>query len=525
VGAGWDEDGVRLERARAIGLFRYRLIREVADPGLGAKARGRLVRGLAEQVHTDPFGRRVRVSRKTLDRWVRAWRAGGFEALVPVPRQSANRTDAETLALAAALKRENPARTAAQVARIMRAQAGWSPSQSTLLRYFHRVGLQLPPGTGSGTETVFGRFEAAAPNQLWTGDALHGKRIAGRKTYLFAFIDDHSRLFTGYRWGFAEDTVRLAAALRPALAARGVPESIYVDNGSAYCDAWLLRACASLGIKLTHSAPGRPQGRGKIERAFRTVTEQFLVELTEVDRQLGDQDPAAGLLELNRLFDAWVEQSYHRAVHSETGQSPLARWHAGWTDAPPPTPTPAALAEAFKWEAVRRVTKTATVSLHANHYQVDPVLVGRKVTLVFDPFDLTTIEVRHAGRPMGLAIPHVITRHSHPKARPEIPDPAPPATGIDYLALVADAHHADLAAGVNYSALAPDPMLEAELADFAALSRTQHHQANPVPDTEPDTGLPPTQTPQQIPGQLDIDTALADTALADIHDAPGGRAQ
>jgi putative transposase len=64
---------------------------------------------------------------------------------------------------------------------------------------------------------------------MWTGDALHGPVIGGRKTYLFAFIDDHSRLITGHRFGHAEDTVRLAAALRPALASRGVPDRIYVD--------------------------------------------------------------------------------------------------------------------------------------------------------------------------------------------------------------------------------------------------------------------------------------------------------
>jgi putative transposase len=76
---------------------------------------------------------------------------------------------------------------------------------------------------------VFGRFEAAAPNDRWTGDALHGPRVAGRKTYLFAFIDDHSRAVMGHRFGYAEDTVRLATALRPALAARGVPSAVYVD--------------------------------------------------------------------------------------------------------------------------------------------------------------------------------------------------------------------------------------------------------------------------------------------------------
>jgi pimeloyl-ACP methyl ester carboxylesterase len=70
---------------------------------------------------------------------------------------------------------------------------------------------------------------------------------------MFAFLDDHSRLAVGYRFGFAEDTVRLAAALQPALAARGVPGSCYVDNGSAYVDSWLLRACGKLDVRLIHS--------------------------------------------------------------------------------------------------------------------------------------------------------------------------------------------------------------------------------------------------------------------------------
>ena len=231
---------------------------------------------------------------------------------MPAPRRLAARTDAQVLELAASLKRENPTRTAAQVARILRTATGWAPSESTLLRHFHRLEL-MGPATGEAP-AVFGRFEAADPNELWVGDALHGPRVGDRKTYLFAFIDDHSRLLPGYRFGFAEDTVRLAAALRPALAARGVPAGIYVDNGSAFVDAWLLRACAKLGVRLVHSAPGRPQGRGKIERFFRTVREQFLIEVTDTsseDLAAAGVDDATALLELNRLFVAWVETEYH----------------------------------------------------------------------------------------------------------------------------------------------------------------------------------------------------------------------
>ena len=459
-----EETRRRAEQARQVGLFRYRLVSEVTGPQLSARERGRRVRELAAAEHDGPGGK-VRVSEQTIRRWVRWWRAGGFEALVPAPARVTPRTPAEVLALAVALKRENPQRTAVQITRILRAQAGWAPSDRTLQRHFVRLELDREL---EGRPQVFGRFEAARCNELWTGDALHGPVIAGRKTYLFAFLDDRSRAVMAARFGFSEDTVRLAAALRPALASRGVPERIYVDNGSAFVDSWLLRACASLGIKLVHSAPGRPEGRGKIERFFRTVRDQFLVEITS-------EAAAAitGLEELNRLFTAWAETVYHPRPHTETGAPPLRRWQEG-VSAPLPLPTPAQLREAFLWSEFRTVTKTATVSLHGNAYQVDELLTGRKVELVFDPFDLADIEVRYGGRSFGKAAAFTIGRHSHPKARPEQPgSPDRPATGIDYLQLVGTSHDTQLAERINY----------------AALLGASHH-------------------PGQLPGQMTIDQAL-----------------
>ena len=485
-----DDDAARRARAQQVALFRYQLICPALDPGLSTKARGRVVRAIAAGTHTGPFGGQYRCSRDTLDRWIRRYRVGGLDALAPSMRQPGSRIDTTVLGLAVALKRENPGRTAAQVARILRASSGWAPSESTLLRLFHRCDLM---GPAAGEEpAVFGRFEAAAPNERWVGDALHGPRLGGRKTYLFAFLDDHSRLAVGYRFGFAEDTVRLAAALQPALAARGVPASCYVDNGSAYVDSWLLRACGKLGIRLVHSTPHRPQGRGKIERWFRGVREAFLVEVTDTTaEQLAEQglSPAAALLELNALFTAWVESVYHHSVHSETGQTPLQRWDDGWQGAGhgPAMASADALTEAFLWSEWRVVTKTATVSLHGNTYQVEPVLVGRKVELVFSSFNLQVIAVHYRGAHYGRAVPHRITRHAHPKARPETPEPVPvPATGIAYLQLVADAHHQQVAAD--------------ERIGFHALYRTG--QTSP-PDSE------------QLPGQLSIDDTLRDDALRD----------
>jgi putative transposase len=485
-----DDDAARRARAQQVALFRYQLICPALDPGLSTKARGRVVRAIAARCHAGPFGGQHRYCRDTLDRWIRRYRAGGFDALVPSVRQPGTRIDHTVLDLALALKRENPDRTAAQVARILKASTGWAPSETTLLRLFHRHEL-MGPASG-GEPVVFGRFEAAAPNDRWVGDALHGPRVGGRKTYLFAFLDDHSRLAVGYRFGFAEDTVRLAAALQPALAARGVPASLYVDNGSAYVDSWLLRACGKLGIRLIHSTPHRPQGRGKIERWFRGVREQFLVEVADTTaEQLAEQGltHAAALLELNALFTAWVESQYHHRVHSETGQTPLARWDAGWQAAGhgPAMPSADALTQAFLWSQWRTVTRTATVSLHGNTYQVEPVLVGRKVELVFSPFNLEAIEVHYRDAHYGRAVPHRITRHAHPKAKPETAEPTPPpATGIAYLQLVADAHQQQVAAD--------------ERIGFHALYSTG--QAAP-PDGE------------QLPGRLSIDDALDDDVVGE----------
>lgn len=435
----------RKERADKIALFRYQLIRDAADETVTPRQRGPMVRALAGD-HPGPFGGSIHVSKDTLDRWIRAWRRGGFDALKPHARTQGPSTPQAVLALAATLKRERPARTAAQVRRIMVDTLGDAPSESTLLRHFRTLDL---PGA---TREAFGRFEADRPNELWVGDGLHGPRINGRKTYLFAFLDDHSRLEVAGRWALAEDSVRLCAALRPALESRGIPDIIYVDNGSAFTDEALTRACARLGIRLTHSQPYRPQGRGKIERFFNTVTSQFLTELTPTPD--GDTTPVgsavSSLEDLNALYTSWVEMVYHHALHSTTGQTPLQRWEHGWAGRQPKRLDPAVIAEAFRWSVLRTVTKSATVSLQSNTYQVDPLLVGTRVELVYDPFDLAAPITVSAGgdTPAGIATPMDIRRHVHTKAESATRDADTgaqhAASGIDYLRMIQTRHTATM---------------------------------------------------------------------------------
>ena len=171
-----DEQQARLERARRIGLFRYMLTREAADATLTSRQRGALVRKLAAGPHTDPDGRTVRITRWTLDRWILKYRDGGFEALVPEPRQCAPRTDADAVELAVGLKLENPARTASQVRRILIARLGWAPSDRAIQRWFAARELVTRPG--GQPPQASGRFRADAVNEIWTADLMNGPESA-----------------------------------------------------------------------------------------------------------------------------------------------------------------------------------------------------------------------------------------------------------------------------------------------------------------------------------------------------------
>jgi putative transposase len=212
-----------VDRAQEIGLFRWQVIGEATDTSLSARERGALVRALAAREHLGPDGRWVRVSRNTLDRWVRWYREGGFAALVPAPRRMANQTPERLVELAVSLRREQPARTAAQIHRIIVEAEGRSPTARTIQRHLAAAGL---PWKGGQIGRALGRFEAEFRNELWTGDALHGPVIDGRRTFLFCFLDDHSRLLVGYRWAAREDVLNASRALRAGIASRGLPKAV-----------------------------------------------------------------------------------------------------------------------------------------------------------------------------------------------------------------------------------------------------------------------------------------------------------
>jgi transposase InsO family protein len=348
------------------------------------------------------------------------------------------------LAKAIALRQEQPARTTQTLVDILQRDPGLTLAHPlnvhTLTTHLRQRG-KTRRLLGQATK-VYRRFERDHVNSLWQGDALVGPwlpdpQVPGRKrrAHLFCFIDDHSRLVPHAEFFFDEALPRMERVLKVALLRRGVPHAIYVDNGQVYSSIQFNAACATLGIARIQTAPYSPEAKGKQERFFETLRLQFLPEV----------EPAhiTTLSELNVSLWAWLECVYHKHIHSETNQSPWARYAAGLDQVRHADPE--TVRRAFLWREKRKVRRDATLSLQGNRYQVEPRYAGRTLELRFDPFDLSQIELYLDGVSQGLATVMVQNRQRHLAVEhlaTEPPEPPKPQSSLDYLAALRAEYHA-----------------------------------------------------------------------------------
>ena len=212
-----------------------------------------------------------------------------------------------------------------------------------------------------------------------------------RKTYLLAFIDDHSRLVPHAQFFLSESLDCYIRALEQALSTRGLPRKLYTDNGPAFRSHHLEYITASLGIALVHARPYKPQGKGKIERFFRTVRSDFLPGFK------GDT-----LDDINLALHYWLNDIYLQRIHSSTGQSPFARFTAHMECI---RKAPRNLKDHFRKTARRKVAKDRTVSLDGRLFEAPVPLIGKQVSLLYHDEDPLQVEIVFNGQSYGLLTP------------------------------------------------------------------------------------------------------------------------
>jgi len=389
------------EEKEKIATFRFTVIGELVTSRLEPGEQQRLLREKSRRKWQIPFSSRTHISKSTMLRWIRRYLKSGskIESLYPEQRSDRGKTraiDDETALNLIALRKQMPKAPVyvlietAYKRRLV--AAGRKLSKTTVYRFLHQQGLMGQVDEGPVDRR---KFEAQLPNDLWQSDVMHGPHVMDggklKKSYLIAFIDDHSRFVPYGAFFFSEGIRCYLQALEQAVLTRGLPRKLYVDNGSAFRSHQLESTTSSLGIALIHATPYRPQGKGKIERFFRSVRSAFL-----------SSAPKGSLENLNSAFKDWLQNGYHLKKHSATDQSPFERFTAKLQCL---RKAPDNLTDHFRTRVRRRVKKDRTVTIDNILYEAPVPLIGKQIELLYHPPDPRVVEAVYQQQSYGLITP------------------------------------------------------------------------------------------------------------------------
>lgn len=408
------------ETARqATARFRFEVIAPLVVRPLEKGERAHLLRDLSARLWKTPDGRVIRIHLRTITRWVAHYKAHGYGGLVPEERvdKGVHRVLPEQIIeRAVALRKEDTERSVRTIIRLLEWEGLTEVGRikrTTLSEALCRAGVSR--AAVSQKDTTFRLRESPYPNAMWQIDtcqilSLPGADRRQHTIHLVACLDDYSRHVVARLYP-ADDRPALADVLKRAIIQRGKPETLYSDNGSSYRSKMLATACGELGIAPKHTRPYRPQGRGKLERFFRTCDTQWGHEA----QALIHAGRLGTLAELQEFFSAWLHSEYNARVHSATHEAPVERFRQFHPDHPILWVDPQRLKHAFLWTDTRVVTIVGTISLEGQDFEVAPELARHTVTIRYDPYDLASILVEWEGKsygeakPMGPLPPH--SRH------------------------------------------------------------------------------------------------------------------
>ena len=408
--------------SEATALGRLALVQQVIDlvyqhwPLSAALERVAATQTLPAQGETPPRW----VAQRTLEDWYYLFKKGGFEGLKPKGRSDRGkprRLSAKQQQWILEQVRSFPGVPVKLLYRQWKQTDPALPALSAVYRWLEQNDLDAQGRRYLLRQNIPGptkAFEAPGVNDLWMVDfspgpflALHPKTVP---THLCLIIDDHSRLIPYAAYGLAADTQALLACLKEAIRRRGLPRKLYCDNGGPFVNAHLRIVCANLNIRLIHSKVGRPWSRGKVERMFRTLQDDF-----EEGLRLPGQG-ARSLEELNGKFSLWLQEIYHPRPHEGIGESPQERF----TRSLPLLRLldPHLDLDRLCYTRIERVVrKDGTVRIDNDLYEVNLALRGLKVQLELDPWIKNPILVRYKGQDFGAA--RKVDRHLNSQLGPE----------------------------------------------------------------------------------------------------------
>jgi len=349
-----------------------------------AVQRGEMATTLAKQ-----FG----VSRQTIYNAIQTVREGRIQSSgqnpsqsVPTKRKRTTRIAPEICQQLIELKRRYPS-WGVEYVRNRWIKMGNAPiAKSTIYKIFKSTDL-LP--AKSQDSARYERFEMMCPGQLYQMD-IQGKLYLNGIGWVhgFAVLDDFSRFVPAMKYYPDARLSNGILTLNAAILQHGIPEAIYVDNGSQFKSQGermnnFELFCQAFGIKVINSTPNRPQGKGKIERFYETVEHQFIAEI----KQKIMECPGYSLNQLNQDLATYLTTQYHNRIHGGTHEKPVDRFGQGTLRPPDP---PIDVQRFLERTEIRTVNKFREISYQGYKIQVD--LLPRSKAMVVDMLETIRIE-------------------------------------------------------------------------------------------------------------------------------------
>lgn len=372
------------KNVKDIAIYRYGIISPILhDNGLGQNQYFRQLSEKGIRIPPDT-GEIFHLKVPTFKRWLRQYRKHGLEGLeekIRSDKGTHRKMPAQLLDTIIAFVQEVGAESVTDLYRKLLAEKHIT---FETLSYESLRQLVLKHQLLSQEKNVKPRkkFEKEFINELWMVDFKQGKSIRQgnhlHRVYLCAIIDDSSRLLVGYEWGLNEDTTLFARTFKKAVAIYGAPKILYSDQGKVFCSHYIMELCARLGISMLNAEPYSPESKGKIERFNRTIQQMFyplIKDFKAIDCQ-----------QLNQLFDTFVQDIYHKKIHSSLNESPLQKFQRLLNQTPIRRISQEQLDQFFLCSFRRRVRLDGTI-VHQNvYYEVDMKYVGDMVEIRF-PID------------------------------------------------------------------------------------------------------------------------------------------
>ena len=362
------------------------------------------IRAVSQMTFTDEDGHPRQFTWRTIQTWYSRYQQHGVTVMQPRPRSDKGKR--RKVVIEDVLE---------AIGKVQPKVHGKTPTRALLYRLCIEAGLltrsQIAPNTFSRLVREFEllkpdrdstnkhrlAFAKAHANEMWQADTLYGPfvQISGSpvQTRLIAFLDDASRVCCHGQFFPSENVDTLIESFRAAFYKRGVPHALYVDNGSIYSSKEILQICARVGCLLHHTPVRDGAAKGKIERFFRTVRDQFLARDLDL----------SSLEALNRQFTQWVEEQYNAQVHSILGMSPLDRYALDrkWVRFLPPNE---ANDELFFVEEERHVRADNTFAFKSLRWEAPRHLPDRTIHIRFQRSQpVSRVVVYYKGERMGEA--------------------------------------------------------------------------------------------------------------------------